>query len=331
MQHGPFPTGVRLQILYLSEIVAKSIAIFISKMTSSFLSLYWLVVITCFTAVRCRAQDVNSSTGGSNDTLDTSARTLLEVLPESTTTGKYGPDAIPVGNYTLLGCGPSTSGSKADHLKLLLPVFLSQLRLVIADTRMGISGFHGYRTFFKESAIKESVEAVFQNIQIGSAVHLQTRGGDVVRTPKIVCLGEDEDEAHVTGIGNLYEFYCTGNFGLDSPAAQFRRTELVVLCPSFFQMNFWPSLVACPKKVNGQWSPDGTSLIQNQFAILTRALSGLYIPRSRQAESTRLEGPASLQSVADWPASKAVGSIDSYAYYAAGKCFVLSTFEVYPG
>ena len=290
-------------------------------MTSSFLSLYWLAVVSCFTAVRCLAQDINSSTREVNETtLDTSARTLLEVLPESTTAGKYGPDSIPIGNYTLLGCGPSTPGSEADHLKVLLPIFLSQLRLVIADTRMGIAGFHGYRTFFKDGAIKESVESVFQNIQVGSAIHLQTREGDVVRTPKIVCLGEDEDEAHVTGIGNLYEFYCTGNFGLDSPAAQFRRTELVVLCPSFFQMNFWPSLVACPKKVNGKWVPAGTPLIHNQFAMLTRAFSGLYIPRNRRdLESARIEGPASVQSVADWPASKAVGSIDSYAYYAAGK------------
>ena len=297
----------------------------VSRMTSSLHCLYWLAVVSCFTAVRCRAQDVNSSTSDLNDTtLDSSARTLLEVLPESTTAGKYGPDAIPVGNYTLLGCGPSTPGSKADQLKVLLPVFLNHLGLVIADARMGIAGFHGYRTFFKEGDIKESVEAVFQNIQMGSAVHLQTRGGDVVRTPKIVCLGEDEDEAHVTGIGNLYDFYCTGIFGLDSPAAQFRRTELVVLCPSFFQMNFWPSLVACPKKVNGKWIPGGTTLIHSQFAILTRALSGLYIPRSRRAlESTRLEGPASVQSVVDWPASKAVGSIDSYAYYAAGKSYVL--------
>ncbi|KAG7008625.1 hypothetical protein G7Y79_00005g017660 [Physcia stellaris] len=155
-------------------------------------------------AVRCRAQDVNSSINGLNDTtLDSSARTLLEVLPESITTGKYGPDAIPVGNYTLLGCGPDVPGSKADHLKVLLPIFLNRLEQVIADTRMGISGFHGYRIFFKESAVKETVEAVFQNIQNGSAVRLQTRRGDVVRTPKIVCLGEDEDEAHVTGIGNL--------------------------------------------------------------------------------------------------------------------------------
>lgn len=294
-------------------------------MTSSLLSLYWLAVIACFTMMRCRARDYESSSNGLNyTTLDTAARTLLEVSPESTTTGKYGPDAIPIENYTLLGCGPGTSGSNADQLKVLFPAFLSQLRFVIADTKMGKAGFHGYTTFFKESAIKESVEAVFQNMQNGSAVHLQTRDGDVVRTPKLVCLGEDEDEAHVTGIGNLYEFYCTGNYGFDAPAAQFRRTELVVLCPSFFQINFWPSLVACPRKVNGKWSPDGVDLVHNQFAMLTRALSGLYIPRNRRAlESARLEGPANLQSVADWPASKALGSIDSYAYYAAGKFCIL--------
>ena len=282
------------------------------------LQLSMLVFLAC---ARTRAQDRNSSSFYLNTTtLDADARRLLEILPDSTTTGKFGPDAVPIGNYTVIGCGSAVPGSNEDRLRTLFPTMLDRLRYTIAEIDMGTAGFHGYKEFFKDEKSKSSVKAVFQDIRIGKTIRTRTRRGDRIEAPKIVCLGAEEDESHVTGIGNLYDFFCTGNFDLAVPVAQFRRTELVVLCPSFFTMQVWPTMQDCSRVEGGDLYPAGKELVQNQYAMLMRALAGLYIPINRQPlVPVRPDIPTSLRSVAALTPTVALGRKDSYAYFAAGE------------
>ena len=271
----------------------------------------------------CKAQDVNSSASGltaADD--DASVRRILEVIPSSRTAGKFGPDSITIGNYTVLGCSSrsvgTTAGSNADYLTIYLPAFFSRMRYVLADAELGLSSFHGYNNFFKEESSKVAVAEVYRDIREGSLIELISRRGKKIERPKIVCLGEEEDESHVTGIGNLYEFFCTGTYAEHAPAAQFRKTELVVLCPSFFKLDTWPAIAWCPRTVNGVSQPDGNGLLQSQYAILIRALAGLYISASRQSLAPTLpDTPANLTVVSKLPGSVALGVRDSYAYYAA--------------
>lgn len=286
-------------------------------MISPNLFLRWLSVLAPIILAKCCAQDFDSSTSTPNDTtLDADARRLLEVLPDSTTTGKYGPDAVPVGNYTLLGCGSGAAGSKADHLLTILPTMLNRLNYAIAEAALGIAGFHGYKTFFKDEGLEPAVMKTLRDIQVGSTITLRTRRGDRVETPKIACLGEDADEGHVTGVGNLYKHFCNATSGVNSTAAQFRKTELVVLCPDFFKLTIWPSVTGCPRTVNQESKLDGVRLVQSQYTMLMRALAGVYIPTNRQTVvPARPDVPASVGTVAALPAGVAVGSKDSYAYF----------------
>ena len=277
-----------------------------------------LVFIVC---ARSWAQNSNSSSVFLNTTiLDADARMLLEVLPDGATTGKFGPDAVPIGNYTVIGCGSGLPGSNEDRLRTIFPTMLNRLRSTIAEVELGVTGFHGYKNFFKDETSKSSVKEVFQDIMIGKMIRTRTRRGDKIETPKLVCLGPEEDESHVTGIGNLYDFFCTGNFDLAVPAAQFRRTQLVVLCPSFFTLAVWPTIQACSRVEEGTLYPGGNELLQNQYAMLMRVLAGVYIPVDRQPlVPVRPDLPISLRTVASLTPAVALGRKDSYAYFAAGE------------
>ena len=184
-----------------------------------------------------------------------------------------------------------------------------------------MSSFHGYSNFFKTEENKGAVREVYAKIQRGEALHLRSRKGPKTETPKIICLGEDEDESHVTGIGNLFDFFCSGAYAQHAPVAQFRRTEIVVLCPSFFRLDPWPSIAWCPRSANGVPQPYGDKLLRTQYALLVRVLAGLYTPTTRLAsESPWMDtAPASLNDVAGLDGTVAVGTRDSYAYYAAGE------------
>ncbi|KAL9003954.1 MAG: hypothetical protein Q9188_003203 [Gyalolechia gomerana] len=303
-QPRPVPSGNQADLMAIAAIFHRAFAVGVC--------FFYLthVVFSCDYSRNTRGVDAPG--------IDIAARALGDVLPGSTTTGKYGPDAIPLGNYTLLGCSSSGTGSKADYLTTFLPTMLDRLRYTMVDTELGESSFHGYRAFFKR-ANEKIVMSVFWNIQKGSPFTLKTTRGDRVESPKIVCLGEEGDNSHVTGVGNLYDYFCTEDSGRQSPAAHFHDSELIILCPNFFNLAQWPSLQDCPRLVNGDLRPDGLQLMQSQFAMMVRVLAGLYTPTSRLiSPSTSSDPPASLKAVVALPQSAALRSRDSYAYYAAG-------------
>lgn len=277
------------------------------------------ICLSAFINVAYSSNDSGNTTSDSNITDDGSAmRALREVLPSGITSGKYGPDAIPIGNYTLLGCSSSATGHKADYMTTMLPTMLSRLQYTITDIESDESSFYGYTAFFKGVSSKKLVDSVFRNMQLGSALTLQTTRGERVEFPKIVCLAEEGDGGHVTGIGNLYWYYCGRRRGSQAPTAQFLDSELVVLCPTFFELQPWPIIQTCPRLVNGDLRPDGAQLIQSQFAMLVRALAGLYIPPSRLNTPTMsTDRPAYVKTVVALPQGAAQNSRDSYAYYAA--------------
>ncbi|KAI4191065.1 MAG: hypothetical protein L6R41_000380 [Letrouitia leprolyta] len=280
------------------------------------------IYLTSFIHVVFSGNDVGNATSGFNITdVDTAMRALKEVLPNSVTTGKYGPDAIHIGNYTLLGCSSRSAGNKADYMTTMLPTMLGRLRYTIEDTQTSDSSFHGYTAFFKGTN-KEIVESVFRNMQLGSPLTLKTTRGDRIESPKIVCLGEEGNAGHVTGIGNLYWYFCTRPHTSQAPTAQFLDSELIVLCPKFFDLPIWSTIQTCPRLVNGDLMPDGAQLLQSQFAMIVRALAGLYIPPSRlNVPSPSTDQPAYVKTVVALPRGAAQRSRDSYAYYAAGEFF----------
>ena len=311
---------------HCEEVESVFVLFFVSTMFANY-PLLQLIVLVFLTCTRLRAQDLNSSSVVLNTTiLDADARRLLEVLPDRTTTGKFGPDAVSIGNYTVIGCGSALEGSNEDRLRTLFPTMLDRLRLTISEADLGVAGFHGYNELFKDEKSKSSVKEVFQDIRIGKTIRTRTRSGDRVETPKLVCLGPEEDESHVTGIGNLYDFFCTGNFDLAVPVAQFRRTELVVLCPSFFTLAVWPTMRQCSRAEGGTLYPGGNELLRNQYSMLMRALAGVYIPNIRQPlVPVRPDLPTSLRSIAALTPAVALGRKDSYAYFAAGELLLLQS------
>lgn len=282
-----------------------------------------IALLAIFVRPQCRAQPVNATTKPEiSVAIDEASRARLLEISDTTASSKFGPDAIAIGDYTIIGCSSKNIGPKdwsmADVLRTYLPTMLNKITDIIADTDLGVSSFHGYKTFFKDESHKFAVKNIYTKIREGARITLKNRHGTKIEHPKIICLGEDEDESHVTGIGNLYEFFCTGNFGSHAPAAQFRKTELVVLCPDFFNLSPWSSMVACPTTFGSAEQTHGDDLVQSQYALLMRVLAGLYIPGNRQTGMAVRQGlPESLEHVAHMSSAEALGSRDSYAYYAA--------------
>ena len=283
-----------------------------------------IALLAPFTWATCRAQSANSNTKPElSAAIDDASRARLLAHSDITTSSKFGPDTIAIGDYTIIGCSSkilgTREGSNADYLSTYLPTVLTRVRDTIADTDLGVSSFYGYKTFFKDESRKTAVKDVYIKISQGATITLKNRqGATKIEGPKIICLGEDEDESHVTGIGNLFDFFCTGNFTQHALAAQFRKTELVVLCPDFFSLAPWSSMVACPRTFGRAERMKGDELLQSQYAVLMRALAGLYIPANRQTGMAVRQGvPGSLKHTADMTGEEALGNRDSYAYYAA--------------
>ena len=286
------------------------------------------VLLALFVWLPCRAQLVNPTTKPEiSVAIDGASRARLLEISDTKKSSKFGPDAIAIGDYTIIGCSSKSLSTKdwsmADVLTTYLPTMLNKINDIIADTDRGVSGFHGYRTFFKDEFHKTAVKKIFNKIREGAPITLKNRYGTKVESPKIICLGEDEDESHVTGIGNLFEFFCTGNYTTHAPAAQFRKTELVALCPEFFKLSPWSSMVVCPTTFGGADQTQGDKLLQSQYALLMRVLAGLYIPGTGQTGMAVRQGlPGSLKDVMAMTSTEALGSRDSYAYYAACElCF----------
>ena len=282
-----------------------------------------IALLAFFVWLPCRAQLVNSTTKPEiSVAIDDASRARLLEVSDTTTSSKFGPDTIAIGDYSIIGCSSKNLGTKdwsmADILTTYLPTMLNRINDIIADTDLGVSSLHGYKTFFKDESHKTAVKTIFNKIREGTPIMLKSRYGTKVESPKIICLGEDEDESHVTGIGNLFEIFCTGNYEPHALAAQFRKTELVVLCPKFFNLNSWSSIVACPTTFGGAEQAQGHELLQSQYALLIRVLAGLYIPGSRQTGMAVRQGlPRSLKDVMAMTSAEALGSRDSYAYFAA--------------
>ena len=272
--------------------------------------------ISCFKVVY--GQNISDSNTDINATdSDAAGRALSEVLPGSTTTGKYGPDAIPVGNYMLIGCSTDSANSRADYLTRIFPTWLATLQGAITEAHMVSGGYHGYTTFFKNTP-RDTVETVLANIKRGTSLTFRTTQGSRVEKPKIICLSESDEGGHVTGIGNLYNYFCTEAAEHRVFATQFRRSELVILCPDFFSLAIWPTIQECPRVVAaGGLVPDGTQLMDNQYSLIIRALSGLYIPASRRRTPSPADTPATLREVVASIQATAQRSEDAFAYYAA--------------
>lgn len=283
-------------------------------------SLHALALLTILTSSSCTAQALNSTSSALTPSeLSSTTRRLLEVFHGTTATGKFGPDAIKIGNYTLLGCSSTTSANpNTDQLTTFLPTFLSRLKFVLRDANKGMSSLHGYGNFFRTEENKDAVRETYSKIQQGVKLFLRSRKGVKVETPKIICLGDAEGEGHSTAMHNLFELFCSGTFPQHAAVTQFRRTEIVLLCPSFFKLDPLPTNAWCPENGNGNPRPYADRLIQTQYGSLMRVLAGLYIPATRL--SPKLDTvPSSFYDVADLDGNVALVTRDSYAYYASCK------------
>ncbi len=163
------------------------------------------------------------------------------------------------GNYRMLQCGSDgQAGSRASVLQNILPKLWSNLQAAIANSQLGTSSTHGFKAFFKTNENKVTVQNLYQKMIDGPPVLLAPQRAQRFKKKMIpltfVCANQGDPHTEF-----IYKSLCEQNMPV--PAGQWPDSELVGLCPLFFNLGTegWvePPSGFCPILLDNAISPNG--------------------------------------------------------------------------
>lgn len=178
-------------------------------------------------------------------------------------------DTVSSGNYLIHLCNSGQPGSQASELQDLLPQVYNGLQKVIADLQLGTASTHGYSAFFKDDSSTAEVLLAYKRMAAGASVALgQGRNINSValRRPTFVCANA------VPETDLLYQYCMRSN----SPLMSWKQSELMVLCPIFWNFKKQARLSDCPLVVANTMTPNDERLLKTQEALLVGVLVHLY-------------------------------------------------------
>lgn len=218
-------------------------------------------------------------------------------------------DTVSSGKYLIHLCNSGQPGSEASKLQNLLPQVYDGLQRVIIDIQLGTASTHGYSAFFKNDSSKAEVLQVYQEIAAGASIAVgRGRGRNTnpisLRHPTFIC-ANDAPETDL-----LYQ-YCIGS--PSSPLMIWRETELIVLCPFFWENKEAPALSDCPLVVANSITPNDDRLMGSQEALLVGGLMGLYHQYEFGMVST-------ITDASELSASESLKNAPNYGFYYACEC-----------
>lgn len=222
------------------------------------------------------------------------------------------------GLYRIRYCGTGP-GSHAEQMLALLPKVWSNIQPLRGDIMLGTHS-PAFWAFFKSRANVQTVSRIFSIIAFGKPITIPARLGvpsAQVVTPSFLCV------ENLPGDSKGLQQHCAKN--PSARMAVLRDTELVLICPSFWELPDDPSTDFCPRVRRNRFTPNDDSLITSKFGAIIHQITHIYIKHDAKLSPTRdwNEVPRVMDAV-ELSASKSLGNAVNYAMYASGESRCIS-------
>ena len=164
--------------------------------------------------------------------------------------------------------------TKAAMLEEMLAQVQANLRIVISQAKKGIGSKYGFQALFKSQSNRGQVASIFNKIM--TVANANNDPDQTPIPPLIVCVAPATNDQGVDGMEVLYQ-HC-----MDDPemwAAQPINSNIVVLCPSFWQLPGVPPQGTCPKKdaKTNSMMPNESWLQLNRQATFVHEMIHMYL------------------------------------------------------
>ena len=231
----------------------------------------------------------------------TDHRRLLIETSESTNHG-----------YLTSNCDARTLGATdATEFDDLLAGVQANLRIVVNQAKRGAASKYGFQALFKSSSNTRKVATLFGKIMhVADAENNPTQGPI---KPLVVCVGPQAHEEGVVGMEKLYAA-CQSHPG--RRALQPFESNIVLLCPSFWELPGVPPGEFCPRKnAQGVMTPNEAWLQLNRQSIFVHEMAHMYLKHvSGKTNETYNVADAVALSEDD-----SLRNPSNYAFFYAGK------------
>ena len=263
--------------------------------------------------ISCRSDDnlatTDVATANEQESLNTTLRKTGNLFPM----GRHLIEVAEGINHGFLtsSCDASRLGPfEAVAFDAMLGQVQKNLRVVIKQAKNGPVSKYGFRALFKSRKSSRKVAATFTKIM--NVVKVKNSPEQGPMTPLTICVTESTAQG-AEGMDVLYEG-CRVN--TEIRALQPQGSNIVILCPSFWQAPLEPPGWACPKRdANGTLTPNEGWLQLNQQAIFVHEmihmyLGHLYVTRN---ETYRLGNAVALSE------EESIRNPSNYAFFYAGR------------
>ena len=215
------------------------------------------------------------------------------------------------GNYQIAFCGAGP-GSQAAQLQILLPQVWNNLILLRSDLDRGTKS-PAFDAFFKTNNSLETVTKVFASIALGLPILVPPRDGNPGSQfvlPTFLCISPS------LPIYDIETLVADCKSNSERPIMTIDNSEIILICPSFFDLDDGPSRADCPRLRVNTLFPNDARLVTNKYAALIHELAHIYSPSSPAAGSKETY---KVMDAVKLSASRSLKNPNSYALYAAGE------------
>ena len=209
----------------------------------------------------------------------TSNTTYLAVLNNSSISGGgrllIETDTSTQHSYLTANCDARILGpTEAAMLEEMLAQVQANLRIVINQAKTGVASKYGFQALFKSQSNRGQVASIFNNIM--TAAHANNDPDQAPITPLIICVAPETNDQRVDGMSALYQ-RCEDDPELR--AVQPVNSNIVIFCPSFWQLPGVPPQGTCPKKdaKTNLMVPNKMWLQMNRQATFVHEMVHLYL------------------------------------------------------
>ena len=209
-----------------------------------------------------------------------------------------------VGNYKLQRC----SHAHTARFQILLPLFRTSIENAINDANLGTASPHGFAAFFKTNTSQNAVRDVFQKIAQGSDIAIYPKDPNSqpeMRQPTFVCVGRGHSD-----VRNVYDQVCAR----DIPAAVIVNSNVIYVCPSFWDEHIFPTIDACPPLFDNKLPLTYPNMAETQYGIVVHELAHLYGTETQGHGREEYD----VQGAVELDAAASLGNPHNYALYACG-------------
>lgn len=230
--------------------------------------------------------------------------------------------------WEISGCGNPTS-AKVNSLLGFLFQFKPHVEAVIADARLGLRSPHGYAAFFKTITSMRKVKNKYEALKDASPVIVSSERARIIgkhtAQPRFQCIDENDlNQANI--LEQCLPLGTTSGFEPRPPLIFFPGTEIIAVCPSFFQLNQYRqpqreggSALLCPPLGGDGKFPSGNGvLLTSAFGY---AIHALVLLKNRELWDGREDWNTifDIQNAVELSARDSLLNAESYAFYAGGR------------